>query len=444
MRLQNNVILQFTISTLVVVLGISSVLGYFLTRRAETETIRVHLNIYPSLVRQEAEDHPEIYAFLASPPDSPLNTEIQSFFNNLLSLGSIFRVKVWGIDGTILWSDRKELIGKNFVDNEHFRVALLGGVSYQVAEPTKTEHFSEQEAGKILEIYTPIIRDGKIVGVIELYEQADELFSLIKHDKSYTWKLVSGGGTVLYMLLFSAFFGAYRREQSTMERLQRTLDAIIYTLAAQAEIRDIETGKHLDRTAAYVEIIALELRRSAAYESYLTDNYISDLVKATPLHDIGKVGVPDSILCKPGKLTQEEQGHMQRHAVDGATLLKEADRKLAFQSFLKIAIQISGSHHERWDGKGYPAGLSGSDIPLSARIMALADVYDALRSQRHYKKAFSHEESREIIIADRAKQFDPEVVDAFLRAERKFETVAARMADKPLHGVPERAAPVEI
>lgn len=429
MRLRDNVILQFTISTLVVVLGISSVLAYVLTRRAETETIRVHLNIYPSIVRQEAEDRPEIYEFLASPPGSSFTEGIQSFFNRLLSLGAIFRVKVWGIDGTILWSDRKELIGKNFADNPHFQSALLGGVSYQVAEPKKTEHFSEQEAGKILEIYTPIVRDDKIVGVIELYEQADELFSHIRHDRSYTWKLVAGGGVFLYILLFSAFFGAYRREQRTMEHLQRTLDAIIYTLASQAEIRDVETGRHLDRTASYVEITAMELRRSAEHEAYLTDSYISDLVKATPLHDIGKVGVPDSILCKPGKLTPEEQSHMQRHAVDGATLLKEADRKLAFQSFLKIAIQIAGSHHERWDGKGYPAGLSGSDIPLSARIMALADVYDALRSQRHYKKAFSHEESREIILADRGKQFDPEVVDAFLRAERRFEAIASDLAD---------------
>ena len=429
MRLRDNVILQFTISTLVVVLGISSVLGYVLTRRAETETIRVHLNIYPSIVRKEAKNRPEIYEFLASPPGNPLTREIQNFFNDLLSLGSIFRVKVWSIDGTILWSDRKELIGKNFADNPHFQSALLGGVSYQVAEPTKTEHFSEQEAGKILEIYTPIIRDDKIVGVIELYEQADELFSHIRYDRSYTWKLVAGGGVFLYILLFSAFFGAYRREQTTMDRLQRTLDAIIYTLASQAEIRDVETGQHLDRTASYVEIIAMELRRSVEYEAYLTDSYISDLVKATPLHDIGKVGVPDSILCKPGKLTPEEQGHMQRHAVDGANLLKEADRKIAFRSFLKIAIQIAGSHHERWDGKGYPAGLSGSDIPLSARIMALADVYDALRSQRHYKKAFSHEESREIILADRGKQFDPEVVDAFLRAERRFEAIASELTD---------------
>ena len=145
------------------------------------------------------------------------------------------------------------------------------------------------------------------------------------------------------------------------------------------------------------------------------------------MHDVGKVGVSDAILHKPGKLTPEEFVEMQKHCDYGAKILIEADKKLGFQSLLTMAIQIAQSHHERWDGKGYPRGISGENIPLSARIMALADVYDALRSKRCYKEAYAHAESVKIILDGKATQFDPCVVNAFLSGEKEFEKISLEL-----------------
>jgi response regulator RpfG family c-di-GMP phosphodiesterase len=213
------------------------------------------------------------------------------------------------------------------------------------------------------------------------------------------------------------------------EQLIQTENVTIFALAYQAEIRDGETGRHLDRTAGYVKILAEEMRKNVKFRSYLTDDYIDDLVKSAPLHDIGKVGIPDMILGKAGKLTPEEFAVIQEHCSYGAHILEEAEKRLHFRSFLTMAISLVISHHERWDGKGYPNSLKGDDIPLSGRIMALADVYDALRSKRCYKEPFSHEKSRSIILAERDKQFDSEVIDAFLKTEDQFKQTATTLAD---------------
>jgi response regulator RpfG family c-di-GMP phosphodiesterase len=208
-------------------------------------------------------------------------------------------------------------------------------------------------------------------------------------------------------------------------QLRETESVTIFALAYQAELRDHETGAHIERTAQYVKLIAEWLAEMPELQSYLTPEYIFDLVKAAPLHDIGKVGIPDSILLKPGRLTPDEFEVIKKHCEYGAQVLEIADEKLTFQSFLKIAIQIVLAHHEKWDGTGYPKGLKGEEIPLSARIMALADVYDALRSCRCYKPCLPHEDAVKIILAARGQQFDPAVVDAFLGVEGQFEKVAS-------------------
>lgn len=212
------------------------------------------------------------------------------------------------------------------------------------------------------------------------------------------------------------------------KQLIQTENVTIFALAYQAEIRDQETGKHLERTSKYVKLIAEELWRTPKYRS-LKHDYISNIVKSAPLHDIGKVGIPDYILKKPGKLTEEEFEIIKKHCEYGANILKTAERKLDFESYLIVAVKLVMSHHERWDGKGYPHALKEDEIPLSARIMALADVYDALRSKRCYKKAFSHEESCVIIRSEKGKQFDPDVTDAFLRIEKIFLQVSETMSD---------------
>lgn len=209
------------------------------------------------------------------------------------------------------------------------------------------------------------------------------------------------------------------------EELQRTQDVTIHSLASLAETRDNETGAHLIRTQRYVCVLAGELRETWG----LSDHDIDLLYKSAPLHDIGKVGIPDRILLKPGPLSEEEWREMKRHAEYGAQALAQAEARLGTSSFLSLAREIAAAHHERWDGSGYPRGLSGEDIPRSGRIMALADVYDALISRRTYKDAFSHANAREIIVSERGTHFDPDVVDSFISREGKFRAIAEEVTD---------------
>lgn len=220
-----------------------------------------------------------------------------------------------------------------------------------------------------------------------------------------------------------------RVEQRT-RRISALQDAIIMAMASLAETRDNETGNHIRRTQWYVRLLAEQLSRKPAYQTLLTPARIGLLYKSAPLHDIGKVGVPDRILLKPGKLTAEEFAEMKKHTEYGRDAIIAAEQSLADEeTFLSLAKEIAYGHHEKWDGSGYPSGLSGEAIPLSARLMALADVYDALISKRVYKPAFSHEKARAIILEGRGLHFDPEVVDAFLEVESEVRRIAARLTD---------------
>jgi len=201
--------------------------------------------------------------------------------------------------------------------------------------------------------------------------------------------------------------------------------ASIRALAHLAEIRDSETGNHILRTQAYVHLLATRLKRNARFSAVISDRYVELVSRSAPLHDIGKVGIPDSILLKPGKLTAEEWKIMKTHARLGADAIELAERDMDKPlEFLALAKEIAHWHHERWDGSGYPDGLNGGEIPVSARLMALADVFDALISPRVYKSAMSFDEAREIIAADRGRHFDPDVTDAFLSAYEELVAIA--------------------
>ncbi len=204
------------------------------------------------------------------------------------------------------------------------------------------------------------------------------------------------------------------------KRLQETLQASIFGLANEAELRDTDTGLHLERTQRYVFLLTSELSRNEKYMPYLTPRYCHDIALASVLHDIGKVGISDTILLKPGKLNKQEFDEIKKHPVLGARLIDQLISRLSFETFFSIARQLALYHHEKWDGTGYPEGLSGNTIPLSARIMSLCDVYDALRSNRPYKSAMSHNESVDIIKDMRETHFDPEIVDVFLSIHLEF------------------------
>ncbi|MBN2309248.1 MAG: HD domain-containing protein [Candidatus Hydrogenedentes bacterium] len=224
--------------------------------------------------------------------------------------------------------------------------------------------------------------------------------------------------------------GLERLVEERTHELRETQDVTILSLAGLAETRDPETGQHLQRTREYVRVLAEALRSHPRFEDVLDDQVIEHLYKSVPLHDIGKVGVPDAILRKPGPLTDEEREIMRQHTVFGGDALRSAEERLGFDSFLGVARDIAYHHHERWDGAGYPNGLKGDAIPWPARLMALADVYDALMSARYYKEAFGHPKTRALILQERGAHFDPDVVDAFLAREEEFEAIAARFADE--------------
>jgi putative two-component system response regulator len=212
--------------------------------------------------------------------------------------------------------------------------------------------------------------------------------------------------------------------------VQSVQDATIMALATLAETRDQETGNHIRRTQAYVRALAQKLRAHARFAAELDDETIEQLYKSAPLHDIGKVGIPDAILLKPGKLTPAEIAVMNTHAALGRDAIAAAENLIdAPSSFLRLAREIAHHHHEKWDGSGFPERLAGDAIPLSARLMALADVYDALISRRVYKPAFPHAKAVEIIRAGRGSHFDPDIADAFLEIAGEFHAIAERYTD---------------
>jgi putative two-component system response regulator len=207
-------------------------------------------------------------------------------------------------------------------------------------------------------------------------------------------------------------------------------DVTIQMMAGLAETRDSETGNHIRRTQHYVKALAQQLRSHPRYGSQLDDRTIDLLFRSAPLHDIGKVGIPDRILLKPGRFTPEEFAIMQTHTTLGRDAIATAERQLGVEvDFLRLAKEIAYSHQEKWDGSGYPQGLAGEAIPLSARLMALADVYDALISRRIYKQAMSQEDAVAIIEEGRGRHFDPDVVEAFRAVAGEFRAIAERFGD---------------
>ncbi len=212
--------------------------------------------------------------------------------------------------------------------------------------------------------------------------------------------------------------------------LQAIQDVTILAMASLAETRDNETGNHIRRTQHYVKVLGQQLQDHPRFRHYLTGPMLETLFKSAPLHDIGKVGIPDRILLKPGRFTPEEFEIMKTHTTLGRDAITQAEAQLGMKvDFLACAKEIAYGHQEKWDGSGYPIGQMGDSIPISARLMALADVYDALISRRVYKAAMPHEAARQIILEGSGKHFDPDVVQAFLACEAEFQTIAAQYKD---------------
>ena len=254
------------------------------------------------------------------------------------------------------------------------------------------------------------------------------------HLLAYLWIVGLQAGTA--WLVMSRMHGEQERLQSQSQEeallrareVLRTRDAVIFGLAKLAESRDPDTGHHLERIALYSTRLATAMRRHPKFRAVVTRSFVNSIGISSALHDIGKVGVDDSVLLKPGPLTSDEYRRIQQHAVIGGECIRQIQRRVGDPMFLELSREIAMYHHEKWDGSGYPHGLAGEEIPLAARIVAIADVYDALSVRRVYKDPYPHEICVEKIRRDAGRHFDPDIVDVFLAMQHQFAEIAARFA----------------
>ncbi|HEY4079182.1 MAG TPA: two-component system response regulator [Burkholderiaceae bacterium] len=297
----------------------------------------------------------------------------------------------------------------------------------------------------------PRTADIPVIFLTAMSEEADEEMGLGLGAVDYITKPVNGpilrARVRAHLQLKAA--ADFLRDKSTfleqeverrMHEVRAVQDATILMMSSLAETRDNETGNHIQRTQRYVRALAEALCAHPRFVDVLTPEMIELLYKSAPLHDIGKVGIPDHVLLKPGRLTAEEFEVMKWHTKMGRDAIAQAEARLGRSvPFLALAKEIAYSHQEKWDGSGYPEGLAGDAIPVSARLMAVADVYDALISRRVYKEAMPHEQAASIIAEGREKHFDPDVVDAFLVLQDDFRAIAAEFADGDAELETERA-----
>jgi HD-GYP domain-containing protein (c-di-GMP phosphodiesterase class II) len=418
-KFKNNVLVQYSLATFVITLIVSLSLALLLAGNVTNYYLRSHVETFPQIVALAFQEDPETAEWFDKLKPGEPPAALKARLDRLMLIGKIFRLKVWTPDGLILWSDEPSLIGKRFHSDELTEALASRRPSFETGEADADENVAEKGHGNVLQVYTPILQKGKPVGVIELYEDNQDLFQQIAVNTRDVWGLVLAFGLILYVVLFMVFYRSYRNQRRAHRELEQTQEATVFALAYQAELRDHETGHHLERTARYVGLLSAALGLPAEVRT--------DLVRAAPLHDLGKVGIPDAILLKPGKLTPEERTVMETHCELGDSVLAAAEQKLGFRSFLAVARELVLSHHEKWDGSGYPRRLAGEAIPLSGRIMALADVYDALRSRRPYKEPLPHDECLRAIVELSGKHFDPRVVTAFQTVADKFHAASASL-----------------
>ena len=253
--------------------------------------------------------------------------------------------------------------------------------------------------------------------------------------RAVTFIWVTGLQATVAWLLLGRLFGEQNHERTQSQEqalaqsreLVRTRDAVIFGLAKLAESRDPETGHHLERISMYATRLATACRRHPRYREHVSPSFVQNIGISSALHDIGKVGIEDAILLKPGRLTEEEYARMQVHPQIGGECIEQIQARLGESGFLKMARDIALYHHEWWDGSGYPHGLRGEQIPLSARIVAIADVYDALSSKRIYKDAYPHTICVDKIARAAGTQFDPMLVEVFLGISGQFQEIAERL-----------------
>ena len=329
------------------------------------------------------------------------------------TLGDDYRISV-AMDGESALEDIKEVLPDLIL----LDIIMPGIDGYQVCEQLKSDDMT---------------RNIPIIFLTALTEESNEAKGLALGAVDYITKPFSPE-LIKSRVRNHLELKRYRNHLEEMVRertleLQLTQEVTIESMGTLAEFRDPETGGHIKRTQNYVKCLAEYLQNNVKHRLLLNNEFIGLIYKSAPLHDIGKVGVPDHILLKPGKLTDEEFEEIKKHTIYGRDAILISARKLGKDSFLRYAERIAFTHHEKWDGTGYPRGLTGESIPICGRLMAVADVYDALVSRRVYKPPFPHSKAVSIILEGKGTHFDPDMVDAFENLSEEFRKIALEFAD---------------
>lgn len=411
------ILFSYSIISFMVTLIVAFILSLVLIRNMEEKLINSHADFFRSFIQAIPHNYSEILKDfdIHSKEENHHHEEDvwEHFKTDLLQTPSIIQFRIYDVHLNMKWTYFKE-------ENVEEGQPILNSQNLQ----SEAFFIAAREPEYIIHYYFPITHEGKELGLVEIVDIDDGLKELLDSTRIIIIRTIVLGGISLYTLLFGLFYRSFRNQKAISTRLDKSQSLTIHTMSLLAELRDDNTGKHIVRTSLYCRVIATALHKDKTYSKYISQKYIEDMERSAPLHDIGKVGIPDSILNKPGKLTDQEFEIVKKHPQLGADVLENAVNSLDFQSFFEIGYQIVLHHHENWDGTGYPSGLKGSAIPLSARIMTLADVYDALRTERPYKDAFTHEKAMKIIIGDAGKKFDPHLVEVLEGISGEFENIS--------------------
>ncbi|MCL5961075.1 MAG: HD-GYP domain-containing protein [Chloroflexi bacterium] len=399
---------QFAVGSLVVTIIIGVALGWVLG-----EVIQRHA--IAELMEEARANAGQKILTLLSPEDlrGPMSAEryaqFQQFIDSSVISYQTARVKVWNSRGVVIYSDEPSQVGHTFPIEDHLAAALAGGLAGELSELQAVENVAERSFGKLLEVYVPLLFPGssEVAGAFEIYQYYDHTARFIEQAQRYTY----GGLAIGLALLYLSLFAIVKRGADTIAQqqvdlklraldLEKSYDDTLDALCASLDLRDRETEGHSRRVS--------QLTVALAKEMGVPQEELKAIEYGALLHDIGKIGISDTILLKPGSLSDDEWLQMRRHSYLGYKMLSRIQ-------FLSGAADMVHAHHERNDGKGYPSGLAGEAIPLGARIFTVVDTYDAMTSDRPYRKALSHEEALEEIRRNSGTQFDPKVVEVFLR-----------------------------
>lgn len=401
---ERTLLFQFAAIGLAVTLGIAALLGFLLQRMLVQDALDTAASI--AAVQAGTRLRAELTAADVSRPlDARLSERIDRTVREELATLGIVRVKIWNADGVVIYSDEPGTMGTRDLENEELAGALAGRVEAHLSELEKPENRGEQGWDRLLEVYVPLrVADSdSVVGAYELYQTTGAVDARVREIRATVAAGVFGGFLVLFVALFGVVAGAARQlvERAIENRqlageIVAAYDHTIEGWARALDLKDHETVGHSRRVT--------DLTLEAAREAGMDEQRLADVRRGALLHDIGKMGVPDHILNKPGPLDDEEWVVMRRHT-------EYAREMLGGVAYLEGALPIPVHHHERWDGGGYPDGLEGDGIPLEARLFAVIDVYDALTNDRPYREAWSHERAVEHLRQGAGTHFDPAAVD---------------------------------